>query len=347
MELVVKGIVTMRKLFLLLLLFGLMSVTPDVVAQDGGPIAVGQVVAGEITSEKPRDVYTFDGVAGETLVITMDAAQQGLDSYIELTGPNGEYFFNDDRDGTLNSLLPIILPTTGTYTLLATRCCGENQGQSIGPYELFIEQIEVTPVVAGEPVTIVVNDSQPYVYLSFTGETDRVLSLYGERLAGDATFDIAVRGPSGQTINNASQTEDGTVSLDPMFVNVDGSYIMVVSRGLVFPGAVPSGGSVSLRLTLQEVETQRIAIGDTISGTLDDENPVDHYLFSGTPDDLLRLAGSQAEGSQTYEILIYTQQGSVFYGVSTLILRGPAALSSTHFSLPRRVSICCLCIVWI
>jgi hypothetical protein len=182
---------------------------------------------------------------------------------------------------------------------------------------LFIGEIEVVPVIAGEPVAIDVNESQPYVYLSFTGERDRVLSLFGERLEGDATFDIAVRSPSGQIINNASQTEDGTVSLDPMFLNIDGSYIMIVSRALVFPSAVPSGRSVSLRLTLREVETQQIAVGDTISGILDNENPVDHYLFSGTPDEILRLAGSQTEDSQTYEILIYTQEGSVFYGIST------------------------------
>jgi hypothetical protein len=103
------------------------------------------------------------------------------------------------------------------------------------------------------------------------------------------------------------------MSLDPMFVTEQSNYLLVVSRGLGFP----SGDTVRLQLSLQAVEAQPIAVGDTVSGTLNDQNPADHYLFSGTPDEILRLAGSQTEGSQIYEILVYTQEGSVFYGVST------------------------------
>ena len=56
--------------------------------------------------------------------------------------------------------------TVIALVLVTTRCCGYNQGQSIGPYELLIGQIEVTLVVAGEPMTIDVNDSQPDAYFS-------------------------------------------------------------------------------------------------------------------------------------------------------------------------------------
>jgi hypothetical protein len=74
---------------------------------------------------------------------------------------------------------------------------------------------------------------------------------------------------------------------------------------------------VRLTATFEEVVTEAIAVGESVTGRLDDANPTDYYIFEGDSAELLRLTGSQTPGSQTYEVLIYTQDGFVTMGAST------------------------------
>lgn len=62
--------------------------------------------------------YTFDGKAGQRLVISMTSSE--LDAYLILLSPNGEDLGQDDNGaGGKNSKLAVTLPEDGTYTVLA------------------------------------------------------------------------------------------------------------------------------------------------------------------------------------------------------------------------------------
>lgn len=78
-------------------------------------------------------LFSLDLQQGQTITIAMDS--DDFDSYIELAGPSGQYWDDDDGGGNLNSLLTITAPETGTYELTA-RAFGFS---AVGYYTLSID----------------------------------------------------------------------------------------------------------------------------------------------------------------------------------------------------------------
>ncbi|GAB4570935.1 MAG: hypothetical protein Kow0077_06320 [Anaerolineae bacterium] len=123
-------------------------------AGEGGsaamPISYNETVSGMITDTEYRQLWTFEGTAGDAVTITMvatDDSDSVLDSYLTLIGPSGtEVASNDDADdtsvGALNAqIAKFILPETGAYTIIATRF-GEEFGSGTGPYELTLQKLK-------------------------------------------------------------------------------------------------------------------------------------------------------------------------------------------------------------
>ncbi|NWF68243.1 MAG: pre-peptidase C-terminal domain-containing protein [Chloroflexi bacterium] len=85
-----------------------------------GSIESGQTVNAELSTGE-RHAWTFEGRRGETVTISMDADNDGFDTYLELYGPDGTLLTsNDDGGSGLNSLIEdFTLPESGTYTIVA------------------------------------------------------------------------------------------------------------------------------------------------------------------------------------------------------------------------------------
>lgn len=314
----------MNKLSILVVLAACLLTPVLASAQDGGALTFDQPVTGEITDDTPETRYTFEGAAGETITINMNAPQPGLDSYLELLAPNGDSLLTaDDFAGTLNSQIgPYSLPESGVYTVIATRCCG-GQGASTGPYELVLKRAQVTPLAIGETARADLNDNQPSAYYTVQGDSaaQPILSLLGETIEGNTNFLVEVRNPSGQVINSGWQSNNAPVLIDPLVFSEDGNYLISVSRQQNNdPAAEPVSGNVRFSLTLQEIQTQPIEIGGTVNGMLDDSNPSDHYIFSGTPTDLLRLTGSQTPDGEAFEVTVIAPDGFGINGANTAYL---------------------------
>lgn len=97
-------------------------------------ISDGQSVTGRIGVTNPEDRWTFQGYSGDYVTISMEATDSSFDSYLYLLDPNGNQITYDDDGGDgLNSLISIVLPSNGTYTIIAT-----HYGQSIGGYRLTL-----------------------------------------------------------------------------------------------------------------------------------------------------------------------------------------------------------------
>ncbi|MEK6282021.1 MAG: S-layer homology domain-containing protein [Acidobacteriota bacterium] len=103
------------------------------------PITFGQTIVGALSNtdcEAPHrvgrlaDLFSFSGTAGQQVAIRMNGPT--ADPLLILVNPNGTTAAsNDDCDG-LNSCIPFnaasggffTLPSTGTFTIEATSCCG-------------------------------------------------------------------------------------------------------------------------------------------------------------------------------------------------------------------------------
>lgn len=116
-------------------------------AFDAPLIQSGQNVTGVISAENPFDVYRFNGVAGESVTISMSAATQTLDTNLYLISPGDRQIAaNDDADPVLlgtagrttDSLISsYVLTENGPYTIIATRYANQ-YGGTLGVYSLIL-----------------------------------------------------------------------------------------------------------------------------------------------------------------------------------------------------------------
>jgi len=90
----------------------------DRTAQNSGDLPA--TVFGDITPRDDVDFYSFTAVAGQTLILDVDAEVLGsrLDPEINLLDPESgvEFFYNDQFDGD-DSRFNIVLPYTGRYVI--------------------------------------------------------------------------------------------------------------------------------------------------------------------------------------------------------------------------------------
>ncbi len=118
-------------------------------AFDAPTIESGGRVTGIISAENDFDVYRFDGVAGETVTISMAAATQTLDTNLYLISPGDRQIAaNDDAapdslgaaGRTTDSLISdFTLTENGPYTIIATRYANQ-YGGTIGVYSLTLSK---------------------------------------------------------------------------------------------------------------------------------------------------------------------------------------------------------------
>jgi subtilisin family serine protease len=88
---------------------------------DGGPIGIGESRNGTILPAYDTDDFTFDGLAGQVVLITQNKASgSALDSFVELYRPDGRLLSsNDDGGGNKNARLQVTLPVNGPYRIRA------------------------------------------------------------------------------------------------------------------------------------------------------------------------------------------------------------------------------------
>jgi len=105
---------------------------------DGGPMNLGETRAGVIAPTIDTDDYTFDGLSGQIVLVTLNkAANSALDSFVELYRPDGRLLgSNDDSGGNRNARLQVTLPVNGRYRIRARAYRG-----SSGAYALGVTQV--------------------------------------------------------------------------------------------------------------------------------------------------------------------------------------------------------------
>ncbi len=113
-------------------------------------IESGLPVRGTISPSNTFDVYQFEGVAGETVNLSLSGVTLVLDTNLYLIGPSGrELAQNDDGDpvelgltgrATDSRISGYELPENGPYTIIATRY-GNQFGGTIGIYELLMTRL--------------------------------------------------------------------------------------------------------------------------------------------------------------------------------------------------------------
>ncbi len=173
--------------------------------RDVRAITLGQTVTGELAEgdgkleqEEYRDIYVFNGTAGEN--ITIELTSEVFDTYVGLVLPSGEAIENDDFEGsTSRSRVDLTLRESGRYRIVATSyAAGET-----GTYRLSLTRgtasvVDPSPAGGGT------------VYGVFVGISD-----YGGR-ANDLSYtaDDARRVARAMTQGAGMRSENGIILTD-------------------------------------------------------------------------------------------------------------------------------------
>lgn len=182
-------------------------------------IELGEATFSAITQALPLRTFTFAGTAGQAVRLRMDAVLTGepfMDPLVRLFGPDGQLVAeNDDSvEGGLNSLLEVVLPADGTYTIEA-----DSLNDVAGNFLLSIDP-------------------------------DPVLTDAGTLTADQPSVTYPLSAPAGTRIVVEMRATGGEI--DPLLValGADGQEIAVDDDGGVFPNArlsfIAPGGPIEV-----------------------------------------------------------------------------------------------------
>ncbi len=290
-------------------------------APSSGALTTSETIASSLDSITYSEDWAFDGAAGDIVTITMVATGGSLDPLLYLLDASGNVLAsNDDADdtsvGSFNSqIASFILPATGTYTIQATRF-GEEFGGTTGTYELTIE----TGSGSASPAAV----------------SDGTIA-FGQAVRGEITSNLTHQdwtftGTAGELVT-ITMAADGMVSLDAFLQLLDssgselaanddaGSDALNIFDSQIVGFSLPYSGQYIIRasrisgtgpylLTLEAgaaAAANSIAYGETVTGTITDEDYRTLWAFDGAQGDVVTItmiASSTAQTLDSYLILI-------------------------------------------
>lgn len=276
--------------------------------QGGGQINFGQTTSGEITEDQYRQLYSFNGRAGQLISVTMMRDEGDLDPYLVLVSQTGTVLATSDDDGTTRNaaISSFRLTADGTFTIIATRF-GHEHGSTSGTYSLHLESLglvtasEVSNVIRyGAAVPGAINNEKPEDIYIFAAEKGDVINIHLRRTSGnlDPLLDL-YSNPTGQPLRSEDDDATALGTLNAAIVNylipTDGTYYLRATRY----GRSTGNTSGTYLLTLEVVPPDELGTrvsnaryleyGETVSGTITDEISTRYFQFDATRGDIVSV----------------------------------------------------------
>lgn len=274
---------------ILLLATGLPAVT---LAQTA--IRAGTPVSGSLGSDSPKAddgtpyaLYEYSGRAGERIRVKMESG--AFDGFLAIgstaaPGCSDDCKFDDDSGGELNPQLNYTVPASGKVQIRANSISGDARGD----FTLTVTSIPTPPPARPQTLRLDTETKGRLGESSSLDDSDRPHDLW--TVSGRRNQEVVVRVNSdnfdpyvefGQLQNNrfassASDDDSGPGLNARLFVTLDNN-----GRGAI-KVTTPSGEAegeytvfVGQPPVKQPISVQTIAVGDSVRGTLDNNDPFD------------------------------------------------------------------------
>ena len=269
----------------------------------GGSIGCGETVDGQVDTGG-EDLWTFEGSSGDVVTISMSETD-GMDTYLEVQGPDGRFLIEDDDSGSGAydaRITRFRLPGDGTYTIVAHGF--RHQG---GSYSLSLSCHEPGDaggsIVCGQTVDGQVNagDEAPW---TFEGSSGDVVTISLSETDGMDTY-LELYGPDGGLLTEDDDSGSGAYDsrINRFRLPSDGTYT-IVARDFDY-----QGGSYRLSLSCNEPVDAGASIrcGQTADGRVE-AGDEDIWAFAGSSGDIVTIAMSETDGMDTY-LELYAPDG--------------------------------------
>lgn len=246
--------------------------------QGTGRLVPGQAQSGELSASISTQEWTFDGSAGDLILIDMRSdSTSDLDCYLTLLDTSGAVLLTDDDSGlSLNARIgPTTLPATGTYTVQSTAFSGT------GVYTIELLNLNALPVLEiGVPVSGVIDASHQTDFYQLPAVAPGELLRVVARQDSDRVLPwLDLYGPNGLI---TSTEYNGGDSLDPIISQAGELYIVGVSWD-----GYSSGGPYEVSLESSEIVLLTPGASQTVQ--LDYDNYTGSHFFEAEAGQVFQL----------------------------------------------------------
>lgn len=292
---------------------------------DESSVELGSVITGQINNQNPREVYYIDGLRGEVIQFELVATSGNLDPILSIFDDTGRMiFYRDDTRGDLNINHNLTLNKTSRYFVVVGRF-GYSLGATSGGFELRMERTGVlseqgSTLRYGDSVIDTISDTNPQVYYTFQAEAGAILTIEMVRASG--TLDPYIQVVNGDRFviaDNDDQFGANTKNarIDSLLIDRAGTYIIVATRY----GGVAGDSAGSFALTIDTATNSGIgnsslaplpiAYGDTIEGSLSNQQYERFYTFTARRDDLITVRMERGRSGRLDSYIILANAGFI------------------------------------
>ncbi len=303
-------------------------------------LSFGDTAEGNISNSQFRQLYSFEGRAGQVITVRMVRETGNLDPYLLLLTQNGDLVAaSDDEDGRNAEMPSQSLPITGIYTIIATRF-GHEHGTTEGDYTLTLDAIG--SVVAGSEATTNPNadsssidsttppqlttsflsygdevfgqitSQQAYVIYRFAAQRGDVVNLAMARINGDLDPLLDLFDPDGNYLVSGDDDEFGTLNaaISNYTIPRDGVYYLQATRYGRIDGTttglyVLSIGAVPIdELGTRPSNARVLAIPSITSSNLSDETLIRFFQIEAQRGDILSVVVTRTSGDWEPEVTL-------------------------------------------
>lgn len=281
----------------------------------GGELPYDIPMIDGLSQTSSSDQWTFEGLPGDSVSITMKRLSGTFAPYLILQAPDGAMLARNGRSsGDTTSLDNINLTALGTYTVIAQRYPGST---AAGDYELRLtrtaEGFQPTTgggtIAYGETVNGAIWEENRREEYRFDGTPGDVIKLTVTRTAGNLEPTPTLIQPRGQSlsirdINNAREIFEAELRL-----HQTGTHTLLIGRN----GSTIGNYSLTFELVSSGI-TQAAGGGDLMFDTpafaaLWPANPEDTYTFEARPGAQIQVDVTRLSGNLEPQIQLHLPSG--------------------------------------
>ena len=247
-------------------------------------IELGESVRGTLSDDNSRLTYTFGGTDGDTIYVAAFPLTPQFEVEARLFNDTGALVasFNDTPNNEL--LGPVILPVTGNYTVEVIR---PDYIAGDGDFALLVDRLTLNPMAMDTPVSGRLEHIGSLDMYTIEAEEGELFAFY---LTGRA-MGITFVAPSGFNYVIESFYDDpaGLLQAFPE----SGVHRILVQT-------VAEGGS-DYALEVQSLETMPLALGETITGEIQ-ESEARLFSFEASAGKMLQLNAELPPGGVEMQV---------------------------------------------
>ncbi|MEM9821240.1 MAG: GEVED domain-containing protein [Bacteroidota bacterium] len=284
----------------------------------------GTAVTGNITSLGQVDTYTFNGTAGDVVLIRMRGKSGGVDGCIELFDPNGNSIAADCDDGGLVKIDGLALPTTGLYTIKAQDSGDNDKGNYGIACHVLNNPAMTTAMACGDDLMEALEHNAEIDAYHFSAKAGNQIWIQMRSAASSLEAQLELYDANGNQIASGN-TAVGLTTIKDLTLAEDGNYTIIAmdenGNDLGYYG-------LSLQIINDSNCAEAISCGLTLSRDIGLIAEVDAYTFTASTSDHILINMVKNNPSIESELELYGPSGELVSadapaeGMATIELNG-------------------------